>query len=53
MTEADIKALKEQIIDMEDKLDEFIEAMQERIARLKDRLKEAEIQKPKVKEYER
>lgn len=53
MSEAEVKDLKEQIIDMEDKLDEFIEEMQKRISMLKNALNEVDIEKPKVEDYER
>lgn len=53
MNEEQVKALREQILDMQDKLDEFVEEMEQRLAGLKKMLNEAEREKPKVKDYER
>ncbi len=53
MNEEQVKALREQILDMQDKLDEFVEEMQQRIISLKDALNEAEKEIPKAKDYER
>lgn len=53
MNEEQVKALREQILDMQDKLDEFVEEMQQRITSLKDALNEAEKEIPKAKDYER
>ncbi len=53
MNEEQARDLKVQILDMEDKLDEFVEEMQKRIASLKEVLIEVELEKPKAKDYER
>lgn len=53
MSEEQARDLKEQILDMEDKLDEFVEQMQARITTLKNTLREMEQEKPKAKDYER
>ncbi|WP_156528059.1 MULTISPECIES: hypothetical protein [unclassified Helicobacter] len=53
MEELNVKDLKEQIIDMEDRLDEFVEEMQKRISALKNALGSVEAEKSKAKDYER
>ncbi len=53
MNEEQVMAVKEQILDMEDRLDEFVEQMQKHIARLKEELRAMEQEKPKAKDYER
>ncbi len=53
MSEEQARDLKEQILDMEDKLDEFVEQMQARIIILKNSLHKMEQEKPKAKDYER
>ncbi len=53
MNEEQVRDLKEQILNMEDKLDAFIDEMQERIALLKNSLRQIEQEKPKAKDYER
>ncbi len=53
MSEEQARDLKEQILDMEDKLDEFVEQMQARITTLKNSLRKMEQEKPKAKDYER
>lgn len=53
MNEEQVKDLQVQILDMEDKLDEFVEQMSKQIAQLKNMLNEIEFEKPKTKDDER
>lgn len=53
MNDEQVKDLKEKILDIEDKLDEFVEEMQEKIATLKGVLRDMEKDRAKAKDYER
>ena len=52
MTEAEKDDLQIQIIEIADKLDDFVEEMEKRIATLRDSIRAIELEKPKAKERE-